>query len=74
MGSQATRDSDGVVFTAPGLEIGVAATKTFVAQVAVMYLLGSSWPRCATRSSPRSSAASATSCASLPHRINDAAR
>jgi glucosamine--fructose-6-phosphate aminotransferase (isomerizing) len=40
MGSQATRDSDGVIFTRAGLEIGVAATKTFLAQVAVMYLLG----------------------------------
>src|SRR6201990_2175368 len=39
MGSQATRDADGVLFTRAGLEIGVAATKTFVAQVAVMYLL-----------------------------------
>jgi glucosamine--fructose-6-phosphate aminotransferase (isomerizing) len=39
MGSQATRDADGVVYTRAGLEIGVAATKTFVAQVAVMYLL-----------------------------------
>jgi glutamine---fructose-6-phosphate transaminase (isomerizing) len=39
MGSQATRDADAVVFTRAGLEIGVAATKTFVAQVAVMYLL-----------------------------------
>jgi glutamine---fructose-6-phosphate transaminase (isomerizing) len=39
MGSQATRDSDGVLFTRAGLEIGVAATKTFVAQVAAMYLL-----------------------------------
>lgn len=39
MGSQATRDSDGVIFTRAGLEIGVAATKTFVAQVAVMYLI-----------------------------------
>jgi glutamine---fructose-6-phosphate transaminase (isomerizing) len=38
MGSQATRDSDGVVFTRAGLEICVAATKTFVAQVAVMQL------------------------------------
>ena len=38
MGSQATRDADGVIFTRAGLEIGVAATKTFVAQVAVMYL------------------------------------
>jgi glucosamine--fructose-6-phosphate aminotransferase (isomerizing) len=40
MGSQATRDADGVLFTRAGLEIGVAATKTFVAQVAAMYLLG----------------------------------
>jgi glucosamine--fructose-6-phosphate aminotransferase (isomerizing) len=39
MGSQATRDADGVLFTRAGLEIGVAATKTFVCQVAVMYLL-----------------------------------
>ena len=40
MGSQATRDADGVLFTRAGLEIGVAATKTFLCQVAVMYLLG----------------------------------
>ena len=38
MGSQATRDADGVLFTRAGLEIGVAATKTFVSQVAAMYL------------------------------------
>ncbi len=40
MGSQATRDADGVLYTRAGLEVGVAATKTFVCQVAVMYLLG----------------------------------
>jgi glucosamine--fructose-6-phosphate aminotransferase (isomerizing) len=39
MGSQATRDADASLFTRAGLEIGVAATKTFVSQVAVMYLL-----------------------------------
>jgi glutamine---fructose-6-phosphate transaminase (isomerizing) len=39
MGSQATRDAHGVVYTRAGLEISVAATKTFIAQVAVMYLL-----------------------------------
>ncbi len=38
-GSQATRVADGVLYTRAGLEIGVAATKTFVCQVAVMYLL-----------------------------------
>jgi glucosamine--fructose-6-phosphate aminotransferase (isomerizing) len=40
MGSQATRDSDAVLYTRAGLEIGVAATKTFVSQVAAMYLFG----------------------------------
>ncbi len=40
MGSQATRDADTILFTRAGLEIGVAATKTFTAQVAAMYLLG----------------------------------
>src|SRR4051812_40781386 len=39
VGSQATRDADGVLLTRAGMEIGVAATKTFVSQVAVMYLL-----------------------------------
>ena len=39
MGSQATRDADGVLYTRAGLEIGVAATKTFVSQVAACYLL-----------------------------------
>jgi glutamine---fructose-6-phosphate transaminase (isomerizing) len=40
IGSRATRDADGVLFTRAGLEIGVAATKTFVAQVGALYLLG----------------------------------
>ena len=40
MGSQATRDADAVLYTRSGMEISVAATKTFVAQVAAMYLLG----------------------------------
>ena len=39
MGSQATREADGVLYTRAGLEVGVAATKTFVAQVVVMYLI-----------------------------------
>jgi glucosamine--fructose-6-phosphate aminotransferase (isomerizing) len=39
MGSRATRDADAVLFTRAGLEIGVAATKTFVSQVAAMFLI-----------------------------------
>jgi len=40
MGSQATQDSDSVLFTRAGIEISVAATKTFTSQVAAMYMLG----------------------------------
>jgi glucosamine--fructose-6-phosphate aminotransferase (isomerizing) len=40
MGSQATRDADGVLFTRAGIEVSVAATKTFVAQAACLYMLG----------------------------------
>jgi len=39
MGSQAEQESDGVLYTRAGLEIGVAATKTFTSQVAAVYLL-----------------------------------
>ena len=39
MGAQATREADGVLYTRAGLEIGVAATKTFVSQITAMYLI-----------------------------------
>jgi glucosamine--fructose-6-phosphate aminotransferase (isomerizing) len=39
VGSQATREADGVLFTRAGLEVGVAATKTFLAQALAMLLL-----------------------------------
>jgi glutamine---fructose-6-phosphate transaminase (isomerizing) len=39
VGSQATREADGVLFTRAGLEVGVAATKTFLTQVLAMLLL-----------------------------------
>jgi len=38
VGSQITRESDGVLFTRAGLEIGVAATKTFITQVLALTL------------------------------------
>ena len=40
LGSQATRDADAILYTRSGMEVSVAATKTFVAQVAAIYLLG----------------------------------
>jgi glutamine---fructose-6-phosphate transaminase (isomerizing) len=39
MGSQITREVDSVLYTRCGLEIGVAASKTFTAQVSLFYLL-----------------------------------
>ena len=38
-GSQATREADASLLTRAGIEIGVAATKTFVAQVVLLYAL-----------------------------------
>ena len=39
MGTQITRDVDHVLYTRAGMEMSVAATKTFTAQVALLYLL-----------------------------------
>jgi glucosamine--fructose-6-phosphate aminotransferase (isomerizing) len=39
MGSQLTREVDSVLYTRTGLEVGVAASKTFTAQVALISLL-----------------------------------
>jgi glutamine---fructose-6-phosphate transaminase (isomerizing) len=39
MGSHITREVDSTLFTRCGLEVGVAASKTFTAQVALLYLI-----------------------------------
>ncbi|HET9214164.1 MAG TPA: glutamine--fructose-6-phosphate transaminase (isomerizing) [Gaiellaceae bacterium] len=39
MGTQITREVDRVLYTRAGMETGVAATKTFTAQLALLYLL-----------------------------------
>ena len=75
MGSQATRDSDGVIFTRAGLEIGVAATKTFVSQVAVMYLLALKLAQVRGTLEPEvRAAARAASCASCRTRSTSCSR
>ncbi|HKN94603.1 MAG TPA: glutamine--fructose-6-phosphate transaminase (isomerizing) [Thermoleophilaceae bacterium] len=71
MGSQATRDADGVLFTRAGLEIGVAATKTFVSQVAVMYLLGIKLAQVRGTLSPERAAELAQEIKRLPHLISE---
>ena len=75
MGSQATRDADGVLFTRAGLEIGVAATKTFVCQVAVMYLLALRLAELrGTLDAERRARGSSRELKRLPHCIAGAAR
>ena len=39
IGSSLSREADGTIYTRAGVEIGVAATKTFVAQLIVLYLI-----------------------------------
>jgi glucosamine--fructose-6-phosphate aminotransferase (isomerizing) len=71
MGSQATRDSDGVLFTRAGLEVGVAATKTFLCQVAVIYLLGLRLAELRGTLSPERLAELVAEVKRLPHRIDE---
>jgi glucosamine--fructose-6-phosphate aminotransferase (isomerizing) len=40
VGSMATREADGTIFTHAGPEIGVASTKAFTTQLVALYLLG----------------------------------
>ena len=71
MGSQATRDADGVLFTRAGLEIGVAATKTFLCQVAVMYLLALRLAELRGQLAPQRLAELVRELKRLPHSIDE---
>jgi glucosamine--fructose-6-phosphate aminotransferase (isomerizing) len=71
MGSQATRDADGVLYTRAGLEIGVAATKTFVSQVVAMYLLALRLAELRGTMEPAVLKATITEVKRLPHRITE---
>jgi glucosamine--fructose-6-phosphate aminotransferase (isomerizing) len=46
MGSQITREVDSVLFTRTGLEVGVAASKTFTAQLSLLFLIGLKLAQC----------------------------
>ena len=71
MGSQATRDSDGQLFTRAGIEIGVAATKTYVSQVVTMYLLGLKLAQVRGTIAPDREAELIAELKRLPHSIAD---
>ncbi len=46
VGSTITREVDGVIYIRSGPEIGVAATKTFISQLGVLYLLAFYFGKC----------------------------
>jgi glucosamine--fructose-6-phosphate aminotransferase (isomerizing) len=71
MGSQATRDADAVLFTRSGIEISVAATKTFVSQVAAMYLLGLRMAELRGTMEPERLAELVAELKTLPHKIQE---
>jgi len=71
MGSQATRDADGVLYTRAGLEIGVAATKTFVSQVVAMYLFALRLAELRGTLEPDELKATISEVKRLPHRITE---
>jgi glucosamine--fructose-6-phosphate aminotransferase (isomerizing) len=71
MGSQATREADGVLYTRAGLEIGVAATKTFVGQVVAMYLLALRLAELRETLEPDVLKATISEVKRLPHRITE---
>jgi len=69
MGSQATRDADAVLYTRAGLEIGVAATKTFVSQVVALYLFALRLAELRETLEPDALKATISEVKRLPHRI-----
>ena len=71
MGSQATRDADGVLFTRAGPRDRVAATKTFVAQVAAMYLLALRLAELRGTLPPSAGASSSPQLKRIPHAIDE---
>jgi glucosamine--fructose-6-phosphate aminotransferase (isomerizing) len=71
MGSQATQDADAVLFTRSGIEVSVAATKTFVSQVAAMYLLGLRLAELSGTLAPERIAELVAELKTLPHKIQE---
>ncbi len=71
MGSQATREADGVLYTRAGLEIGVAATKSFVTQVTALYLLALRLAELRGTMEPAVLKETISEVKRLPHRMSD---
>lgn len=72
VGSTATRQADGTVYTHAGPEIGVAATKTFVSQLAAIYTLGLYLAQVRETISPEERSEIVDELGGLPNRIERA--
>ena len=73
VGSMATREADGTVYTHAGPEIGVASTKAFTAQLVALNLLALYLAQVRRHlDAGRRSAGTSTSCCSLPQIIEQA--
>jgi glucosamine--fructose-6-phosphate aminotransferase (isomerizing) len=71
IGTRMTREADGALFTRAGMEIGVAATKTFVTQVAAFYLLALRLAELRGALSPHDLSARITDLKHLPHLMSE---
>ena len=69
MGAQITREVDAVLYTRAGIEMGVAATKTFTTQVTLMYLLALRLAEARRTLPPEEISALLTEVQSLPEKI-----
>ena len=70
-GSSVTRACDGVLYTRAGMEVSVAATKTFGCQVATMYLLALRLAELRGAMAPARIAALLAEIKHLPHQITE---
>ena len=69
VGSTLARESDGVIYTHCGPEIGVASTKAFTAQLTALYLLALHLARVRGNAECERRAHLAGTCRSLPTRV-----
>ena len=74
MGSQITREVDSVLYTRCGIEIAVAASKTFTAQLSLLFLVALKLAQVRETLPPGSSSTSSTRCTACPARSASSSR
>jgi glutamine---fructose-6-phosphate transaminase (isomerizing) len=72
VGSMATRETDGTIYTHAGPEIGVASTKAFTSQLVALYLLALRLGQARGTLSPEASKPHVDALLQLPHLLEEA--